>query len=286
MLSLEPTVRLWAGPKQASRCADWDSNVISEDGRPKIIWSYWHDVEPPDFINYCIKSWHQHAPDYEIRLLNRESVELYTGKIRSSFDKRAPQVTADWIRLKLLRDYGGIWLDASFVFLSPIGLALPEQALNGDAPFMFMNRSWTTLPSYPMTENWLISAPAKDPLVCRWFALYDATCYMRKLVFSAIKLFGLERSLFQGCPVSKHFMSCAALQLALRMNGSAKFWYQDSEAGPMMLPAAEDYDADRIADRFTLGDLNGVSSVKFNQAWRNAIIAKRAWQSNGGASEA
>jgi mannosyltransferase OCH1-like enzyme len=41
---------------------------------PKIIWSFW-DGEQPPIVKACIDSWRRMAPDYEIRILDKESTK-------------------------------------------------------------------------------------------------------------------------------------------------------------------------------------------------------------------
>lgn len=198
---------------------------------------------------------------------------MYVGKIRKSFDRRAPQALADWLRLKLLKEFGGIWIDASFIMLQPINEILPEEAFDGGAPFLFQNTSWTADNNYPMMENWLITAPPNDPMIRRWFHVYDAASRARKISLSLVKGLGLTQRLYQSCPPTKHFLSCASLQIVMRYTPGVRFSYLDAEKGPMLLARRMGYDGSKIASALAReSGVEGISSVKLNSAWRNAVI--------------
>lgn len=80
----------------------------------KIIWSYW-DGPDNDLNKCCLKSWKKFLPGWDIRLLNRDSVEKYIIKKPSTYDNLTITAKSDLIRLNLLYNYGGIWLDTSIL---------------------------------------------------------------------------------------------------------------------------------------------------------------------------
>ena len=80
----------------------------------KIIWSYW-DGPDNDLNKCCLKSWKKFLPEWDIRLLDRDSVEIYIIKKPSTYSNLTITAKSDLIRLNLLYNYGGIWLDTSIL---------------------------------------------------------------------------------------------------------------------------------------------------------------------------
>lgn len=148
-------------------CRTWGNRPASTNkGRPvpKKIWSYWHNPDTPNFIKSCISSWRHYAPDFEITLLDSTTVSKFTGKVPYWVRRRSPTAISDWVRLKLLHEHGGIWMDASTLLFERLENLLPDMALMGPDPFTFFNRSWSTDLDRPMIESWFISSPPKNNL--------------------------------------------------------------------------------------------------------------------------
>ena len=81
----------------------------------KIIFSFW---EPkgniPGYLKLCIKTWKKFLSDYEIIILDYESLKEYLGtKLYSQiiFKDMPIAIQSDAIRVALLNKYGGIWMD-------------------------------------------------------------------------------------------------------------------------------------------------------------------------------
>ena len=87
----------------------------------KNIFCFWDTKELPLFINECIKNIKNKFPDWNLILLNNDTVYNLIDKnhFPKNFDKIHIQAKSDWIRLFLLNTYGGLWLDASIVINDP-----------------------------------------------------------------------------------------------------------------------------------------------------------------------
>ena len=48
---------------------------------PKIIWTYWHAKELPEFVELCINSWKKHNPSWQINILNDDNLNDYIPEI-------------------------------------------------------------------------------------------------------------------------------------------------------------------------------------------------------------
>ena len=81
---------------------------------PKIIHYCWLSNDPfPESIQYCIDSWKEKLPDYEIMLWNFDRFPKGTSKwVDEAFAAKKYAFAADYIRLYALYNYGGIYLDS------------------------------------------------------------------------------------------------------------------------------------------------------------------------------
>jgi hypothetical protein len=127
---------------------------------PKIIWTYWHALPEPEFIQQCLANWRRFAPDHELRVLHKESLLNWLDKaaITDQFEQLPPFRQADWLRLQLLAKYGGIWIDASTLLTRNLDWVHALQAEKGSEHVGFYIDRFTTRPDQPIVENWFMAA--------------------------------------------------------------------------------------------------------------------------------
>jgi hypothetical protein len=137
-----------------------DSSSTYEQKIPRIIWSYWHDPIAPDFIQSCKRNWQQFAPDHEVRMLSRESMGewIKSDELLNNFDSLPAYRQADWLRLQLLKLYGGIWIDASTVLTQDLAWVHDHQVQHKSEYVGFYLRGYTTNIKQPIVENWFMAA--------------------------------------------------------------------------------------------------------------------------------
>lgn len=60
----------------------------------------------------CIESWKKFLPDYKLMLWNEDNYDVNSIKFtRQTYQKKKYAFVIDPVRLQLLREHGGIWLD-------------------------------------------------------------------------------------------------------------------------------------------------------------------------------
>jgi hypothetical protein len=94
-----------------------------------VIWSFW-EGQPPDLVLRCFESIRIHNPSRSFIVLSRSTLSkfldpsidfpLFHGNRGTPDDFSKVQYLADWVRLKLLEKYGGVWLDASIICTSSV----------------------------------------------------------------------------------------------------------------------------------------------------------------------
>ncbi|WP_273754870.1 capsular polysaccharide synthesis protein [Leuconostoc mesenteroides] len=96
----------------------------------KIIWTAWFQGESnaPISIQYALESIKRHAKEYRVIVITNANLKNFIDipdNIESAVQQKKISLAhyADWIRLKLLSEYGGVWLDATSYMVKP----LPEK---------------------------------------------------------------------------------------------------------------------------------------------------------------
>lgn len=80
---------------------------------PKIIHYCWFgNNKKSDLINKCINSWKKYFPDYEIIEWNENNTNLNENEyIKKAYELKKWAYVSDYIRMKVLYQYGGIYFD-------------------------------------------------------------------------------------------------------------------------------------------------------------------------------
>jgi hypothetical protein len=133
---------------------------------PKVIWTYWNNAELPPVIRLCLDSWRKANPDYEVRVVTRESLRhfLPTLDLDSLSWNDSPARESDIVRLNLLAEYGGYWADASILMTEPIPfVGQPATEFAG-----YCLDAWTSDPEHPVIESWLFGTVAGGKFIRGW----------------------------------------------------------------------------------------------------------------------
>jgi hypothetical protein len=130
---------------------------------PKVIYTYWHDKEQiPGLMRRCVEGWKRFNPDWRIAILDENS---NIGEKPMNFQSLRKQHQADWVRLKVLKDKGGVWLDGTIIPIQPLEawLDLHHQGFQG----FFAPRKTNII------DNWVFGAEPKNPFLNAWFKCLD-----------------------------------------------------------------------------------------------------------------
>lgn len=151
-------------PKEAERF-DFGSAAPNERGIPKIIWAYWSGVPMPEVVKRCVAGWRRMHPGWKIEVLDDERARALCDQWPDGLLNASVQKQSDWLRLELLRKYGGVWLDASTILTRPLDWILEEQRVSKCDFVGFYLERFTRNPRSPVIENWFMAAPAGSPLI-------------------------------------------------------------------------------------------------------------------------
>lgn len=127
---------------------------------PRVIYTFWHSRELSPVVRACVDTWRTHNPGFEIVVIDSESAPAFLGDLAYLRGRTTFQQLSDLVRSAVLRDRGGVWMDASIFCTGPI--QLPP-----GAEFVCYN--------YPgedtiCPENWFIACARGCDFMRRWAA--------------------------------------------------------------------------------------------------------------------
>lgn len=101
---------------------------------PKTIHYCWFgNNEKPKLFYKCYKSWKRFCPDYEIIEWNESNIDISSCPlyVQQAFEEKKWAFVTDYIRLKIIYENGGIYLDTDVELLKPLDDLLVYNAYFG-----------------------------------------------------------------------------------------------------------------------------------------------------------
>ena len=100
---------------------------------PKVIHYCWFGGNAfPALTQKCINSWKTYCPDYEIKEWNETNYDFSgCAYAKEAYEVKKWAFVADYTRLKILVEYGGIYMDTDVEVIKPLDAFLTEKAFLG-----------------------------------------------------------------------------------------------------------------------------------------------------------
>ncbi len=99
---------------------------------PKIIHYCWFGHKPKSqTFKDCFQSWKMYLPDYEIIEWNENNITLDTAFAKQAYIDKKWAFVADYVRLKVLHEKGGIYLDTDMLLLKSLNHLLDNHLFLG-----------------------------------------------------------------------------------------------------------------------------------------------------------
>ena len=142
---------------------------------PKVIWTHWDSDTPPETVLKTVDRMRKMNPDWKVNFINTEEymTSLNQEEIPPGFGTLRVEHQADWIRMKLLKTYGGCWIDSGIILNQSINPLYRECLSNRADLLVFKILGTQTNPLYPIAENWFIMAPPNSPIITLWLEEYE-----------------------------------------------------------------------------------------------------------------
>ncbi len=100
---------------------------------PKIIHYCWFGKrKKPDVFYKCLATWGKYCPDFEIIEWNEENSKPFSNKFyKNALRKKKYAFASDYIRVKALYEYGGVYLDTDMLLIKNIDDLLQHNFFSG-----------------------------------------------------------------------------------------------------------------------------------------------------------
>ena len=100
---------------------------------PKTIHYCWFGGNPlPEIAQKCIASWKLFCPDYEIIEWNESNFDINECEyVKEAYEAKKWAFVTDYVRLKVLYEFGGIYMDTDVEVIKPIDSLLQYEAVSG-----------------------------------------------------------------------------------------------------------------------------------------------------------
>lgn len=137
---------------------------------PRIIWTYWDNPEKiPKTVKMCIEGWKKNNPGYEVILLTKDNYSKYIHipleiAQHPNFNDSAPRFS-DLLRLYVLAEHGGVWVDSSILLKAPLNSWLFPRPAEFSG---FYISSFTKEGLPPVIESWFFACNKGSRFVQLW----------------------------------------------------------------------------------------------------------------------
>lgn len=184
---------------------------------PKIIWFYWDDEELPFLIKKCFYNIKKTNLDYEVFLLNRNNITSYVDIDLNMIEKESIQHQSDYIRLCLLKKYGGVWVDASIMMFRSVNYYVDILNSNKCGFLAFYCPDYILDNDNPVFENWFMISSRNNKIICEWLDELDY-CFRLGSNKYVNNIMDNKSDYIQKLPNPFYFFSYIAAQKAIRNN--------------------------------------------------------------------
>jgi hypothetical protein len=137
---------------------------------PKRIYTFWHE-RPSGIILQFIRNWEHYCKGYQIIVLDPSNYVDHIDN-RPTFNMSALKIQhqADWIRIAVLQENGGFWMDASVLLTDSLDRVQETVSKMGGEGFAYNVASPTR--GYPILDNFFIASVPKGQFVTAWLLEY------------------------------------------------------------------------------------------------------------------
>jgi mannosyltransferase OCH1-like enzyme len=172
----------------------------------KKIWFLWFQgiESAPEIVKQCLESWIRKNPEWEVIVLDSHNLNKY---IQIEFppeviNRLSSNHLSNMIRLQLLREYGGVWVDATLYCMKSLDDWLWQQVVSGF--FAFRD-------------------PGKDRELSNWFMASQAQSVLIKNMTDAYRAYWIENE-FVKPTVWKHRWVVVLSFLFNRHKYTTRYW--------------------------------------------------------------
>lgn len=258
-----------------SKCVE-NFKLIEEYILPKNIFLFWHELDDKNkIINANINSWRKNIPkDWTIHIITMKNVHDYVDKefIDKHLDKNIV-LFSDFLRLELLRKYGGCHMDAGIIIKDGTFLDTyyDEMIKNkyDETLYEFVEKS---TPKGKYYETWFMMAPKESKFVCDCLKELEKAYEKDPLIYKFGTLFpsGLDMTNTIGYGPTCYLLPVAINGYLVNKN-KYKLNIKSAIESMFKVQTICGWDKDKIYDYLMNNNLDGFYAVKLTGANRKGI---------------
>jgi len=259
---------------------DYFTNNKEEYVLPKRIYAYWNNLEGSHLINSFIKNWKKKInPEWEIIIITEDTLKNYVSEEFIKKYKHLPTFRfADFLRLELLLNNGGVWMDVSTILID--GAFLDDyynEMINNkyDACVFELKKMLTKQNNtyHPYLENWFIIAP-KNSIYIK--DLYNEFSKAEKMGFLNYKQnillpTGINFSKIFDHEENTYLMQHAIVVYLLHKNHVYHLSIKNGENDFLKILALHNFDNTKTAEYIMNNDLSNQNAIKLTKGCRENI---------------
>lgn len=135
---------------------------------PKKIFAYFDDLQNNNIIKAHYENWKKKFPEWEIIFLDNNTVTSYLNNEGIKYFKSLQPIQfSDYLRFYLLKQYGGVWIDAGIIVFngSFLNKYYNEMMQNKYDVCVYEFVRNTNNKNVPYLENWFIMAPKNSKYI-------------------------------------------------------------------------------------------------------------------------
>ena len=129
----------------------------------KIIHYCWFGgKDKPELAKKCIKSWERFCPGYQIKEWNEQTFDIHSAPryVQEAYQEKRWAFITDYVRLWVLYNFGGIYMDTDVEVLKPLDTFLEHKGFTGFEDEIYM-------------VTGIIAAEKELPLMQELLSYYD-----------------------------------------------------------------------------------------------------------------
>ena len=169
---------------------------------PKVIYMFWDKGfdNAPNIVKECLLSWEHYNPNWEIITLDKKNIYNYLSKelLDNILKKKLIQHQADIIRVNLLNEYGGVWVDSTIFCNKPLDSWIHDYMDSGF--FCFKYSLASGLSPYRL-GNWFLASEKKNYIIDTFSKKYNEHWKNRE----SDNYFGFHNLFDKLCKTNKKF---------------------------------------------------------------------------------
>ncbi|WP_201308362.1 glycosyltransferase family 32 protein [Companilactobacillus farciminis] len=128
----------------------------------KIHYCWFGSKEEPAELLKWKESWKKYCPDYEINLWNEKNFDVNSYPyVKKQYEKGRYDLVSDYVRLNVIANYGGIYLDTDVEIIRPL-----DELLNNECFFGLENRR-------SIASGLIFGAEKNNSNIINLLSLYD-----------------------------------------------------------------------------------------------------------------